>query len=132
MVPLVLWRTMASHVRVGSIVFDCIDFDGMMKFWQGALHYTPRDPPGHGWAVLRDPMGLGPNLSLNQVRKRTPGRNNLHLDLYATNREDEVERLLQLGAKRHRQTYGPDEDFRVLEDPDRNLFCVVQIPDGVT
>ena len=24
--------------------------------------------------------------------------------------------------------YGPDDDFVVLEDPDGNLFCVVQVP----
>ncbi len=42
-----------------------------------------------------------------------------------TDREGEVKRLLKLGATRHRRTYDPEADFRVLEDPDGNLFCVV-------
>jgi hypothetical protein len=54
------------------------------------------------------------------------GRNRLHFDLYTEDRDNEVKRLLKLGAPRHPQAYEPDEDFRVLEDPDGNLFCVVQ------
>jgi Glyoxalase-like domain len=123
---------MAAHIRVGSIVTDCVEFEKMMAFWQEALHYTPKYPPGHGWVILRDPEGRGPNLSLNRVRKKTPGRNNLHLDLYSYDREGEVERLLKIGARRHPQRYVPDDDFRVLEDPDGNLFCVVQLPKGTS
>ena len=115
-----------SGLRIGSIVVDCLKFDKMLAFWQEALHYVPREPAKGGWAVLRDPQGKGPNVSLNQVPKRLVGRNWLHFDLYTDDREREVERLLKLGARRHRQTYDPDDDFRVLEDPDGNLFCVVQ------
>jgi hypothetical protein len=43
------------------------------------------------------------------------------------NREAEIKRLLKIGATLHRQTYEPGDNFRVLEDPDGNLFCVVQI-----
>jgi hypothetical protein len=97
----------------------------MLAFWQEALHYVPREPAMNGWVVLRDPVGRNPNISLNQVSKRLVGRNWLHLDLYTKDKEGEVKRLLKIGATRHRQTYEPDEDFIVLEDPDGNLFCVV-------
>lgn len=117
---------MAPRVKVGSVVIDCIRFEKMMGFWQEALHYVPLYPPSHGWVILSDPKGKGPNISLNQVPRKVPGRNNLHLDLYSSDRRTEVERLLKIGARRHRQTYARDDDFRVLEDPDRNLFCVVQ------
>jgi hypothetical protein len=113
-------------MKIGSIVIDCNEFDKMMAFWQEALHYVPRAPEKGGWVVLCDPKGKGPNVSLNHVAAKRRGRNRLHLDLYTDNREKEVERLLKIGATRHRQTYGPDDDFRVLEDPDGNLFCVVQ------
>ncbi len=66
------------------------------------------------------------------MRKKIPGRNNLHLDLYSGDRELEVERLVGMGARRHRQTYSSGDDFRVLEDPDGKLFCVVQLPKGAT
>jgi len=113
-------------MKIGSIVIDCNEFDKMSAFWQEALHYVPRNPAKGGWVVLRDPEGRNPNISLNQVPEKRSGRNRLHLDLYTDNREGEVKRLLRIGAKRHPQTYTHDDDFLVLEDPDGNLFCVVQ------
>jgi hypothetical protein len=38
-----------------------------------------------------------------------------------------VERLVEMGATRYPRTYRADEDFIVLEDPDGNRFCVVQV-----
>ncbi|MDG6929079.1 MAG: VOC family protein [Nitrososphaerota archaeon] len=114
-----------SGLRLGSIVIDCIDFDKMLAFWREALHYVTRGPPGDGWAILRDPDGRNANVSLNRDSERAVGRNWLHFDLYTDDQEGEVERLLGMGAKRHPQTYEPGDDFVVLEDPDGNLFCVV-------
>jgi hypothetical protein len=48
----------------------CFEFEKMLAFWQQALHYTPREPAKSGWAVLRDPEGKGPNLSLDQVLEK--------------------------------------------------------------
>ncbi len=101
-------------MKIGSIVIDCNEFDKMLAFWQEALHYVPREPAKDGWVVLRDPTGRNPNVSLNQDPKKRLGRN----------------RLLKIGATRHPQTYEPDDDFLVLEDPDGNLFCVVQKDTG--
>ena len=100
----------------------------MLAFWREALHYVTREPAKGGWAVLRDPAGRNANVSLNQVSvsEKLTGRNWLHFDLYTNDRESEVKRLLKIGATRHPQTYEPDDDFVVLEDPDSNLFCVVQ------
>jgi len=98
----------------------------MLAFWQEALHYVPREPAKDGWVVLRDPEERNPNVSLNRDSKKRLGRNRLHIDLYTDNREGEVNRLLSIGATSHPQTYEPGDDFRVLEDPDGNLFCVVQ------
>lgn len=117
-----------SELKIGSVVIDCISFDKMLAFWQEALHYVPRKPASGGWVVLQDPAGRNTNVSLNQVSvsEKLMGRNWLHFDLYANDREREVERLLKLGATRHPQAYEPDDDFIVLEDPDANLFCIVQ------
>lgn len=78
--------------------------------------------------VLRDPAGRNTNVSLNKVSpsERLVGRNWLHFDLYTSDQAGEVQRLLKLGATHHLQTYDPQDDFIVLEDPDGNLFCVVQ------
>lgn len=50
----------------------------------------------------------------------------IHLDLYTDDQKSEVERLVSLGATRYPWRHRPGDDFVVLEDPDGNLFCVVQ------
>ena len=100
----------------------------MLTFWGQALHYVPREPAKGGWVVLCDPAGRGPNVSLDEFPERRSGkRSRLHLDLYTNDRKGEVERLLKIGAVRYPWRHKPDDDFTVLEDPDGNLFCVVQV-----
>ena len=121
-----------DYVRVGSIVIRCHEYDRMRAFWQAALRYEVEhaDPNG-GFVILRDPGGKGPNISLDQSPTRRIGKRSwLHLDLYTTNQQGEVERLVRLGATRYPWRYNPHADFVVLEDPDGNLFCVVPDPGG--
>ena len=118
---------LGDTMRIGSIVIHCHEFDSMVTFWQNALHYVPRQPAKDGWVVLRDPEGKGPNLSFQARETKAPRRSWLHLDLYTERQDDEVKRLRQLGARRYPWRYSPGTDFVVLEDPDGNLFCVVQL-----
>jgi catechol 2,3-dioxygenase-like lactoylglutathione lyase family enzyme len=113
-------------MRIGSIVIHCQEFERTVYFWQSALHYVPREPAKDGWVVLHDPEGRGPNLSFQGREERRPGRNWMHLDLYTERQDEEVSRLLELGARRYPWRYRPGSDFVVLQDPDGNLFCVVQ------
>jgi len=113
-------------VRVGSVVIDCNDFDRMFAFWRDALDYMPRDEPEDDWVVLRDPSGSNVNVSLQVVPEPRVGKNRLHLDLYAEDRDAEIKRIVGLGATVHPRTREPDEDFVVLADPEGNLFCVIQ------
>jgi hypothetical protein len=112
-------------MHVGSVVVDCNDFARMLAFWRAALRYVPRDPPEEGWVVLRDPEGRHVNVSLQLVPEKRIGKNRLHLDLYTENQEEEVRRLLELGATRYPRTSEPGEDFVTLEDPEGNLFDVI-------
>jgi Glyoxalase-like domain len=131
-----LWETATEkcatrsldNLKIGSIVIECEKFEETMAFWIEALSYSPRNPPTEDWVVLKDRAGMSPNISLQKVPEKAPWNNRIHLDLYAQDGEREIERLLKLGATRHPQEYDPDDDFRVLEDPDGNLFCVVQLP----
>jgi hypothetical protein len=112
-------------VRIGSVVVDCNDFAGMVAFWREALGYVTREPAEDGWVILRDPGGASVNVSFQQVPEPRSGKNRLHFDLYTDDQAGEVERLLALGATRHPRDPEPDDDFVVLEDPEGNLFCVV-------
>lgn len=94
----------------------------MEAFWREALGYAGRHPtPGDPFVILADPAGQRPNVSIDSW---PPERHPLHLDLYTDDQEGEVKRLIRLGARQYRP-HEPGEDFIVLEDPDGNLFCVV-------
>jgi len=120
----------AEKIRVGSVVMNCNDFDRMRSFWQQALGYAtrPDSDPGqepHRFSVLRDPLGRGPNVSIDEGE---PEKGQLHLDLYSQDPEGDVERLTKLGATLYRKREA-GEDFTVLADPEGNLFCVVDARD---
>ncbi len=123
---------MVRHVTIGSIVIRCFQFERMRAFWQAALFYVVEhaDPNG-GFVILCDPQRKGPNVSLDQAPTERDGKRGwLHLDLYTSDQGGEVERLVGLGARRYPWNYPPHADYVVLEDPDGNLFCVVQHDGG--
>jgi Glyoxalase-like domain len=109
---------------LGSVVVDCTDLDRMIAFWQEALHYVPREAAEPDGVVLKDPSGVGPNLSLYRSSEVRVGKYRLHLDLYSATPEREVVRLLRLGATLVKPAEDED-DFVTLADPDGNLFDVI-------
>ncbi len=115
---------------VGSVVIDCNDFSAMYAFWIAALRYVPRDPPDDGWAVLRDPKSAHVNVSLQRVPEPRIGKNRLHLDLYTEDQQAEVARLVGLGAVRYPRPPVAGEDFVTLQDPEGNLFDVIDKAGG--
>jgi predicted enzyme related to lactoylglutathione lyase len=113
-------------LTIGSIVIQCFEFDRMIDFWKNALSYRLREPPTEDWAVLCDPRGKGPNLSFQKREKKRERRSWIHLDLYTNDQGSEVEKLVKAGAQKYPWRYPENADYIVLEDPDGNLFCVVQ------
>jgi hypothetical protein len=111
-------------VWMGSLVIDCTNWDRMVEFWTAALQYIPRDPSDEEGVVLKDPAGRSPNLSLYRTNEKPLTDYRLHLDLYSTDFEREVDRLLRIGARLQRRSDG-GEDFVTLSDPDGNLFDVI-------
>ena len=83
-------------------------------------------PTGAGWFFVTH-SEEGRTFPCRVSESRSGKRSRLHLDLYATDRKGEVERLVMIGATRYPWRYKPHDDFVVLEDPDGNLFCVVQV-----
>jgi len=112
-------------LRIGSVVIMCKDFERTLGFWQEALRYeAPRRSAGGGFAILSDPAGTAPNVSVQETDVLKFGRNRMHLDLYADDQKSEVERLLRLGATIHHAP-GEGKDYVIMADPEGKLFCVV-------
>ena len=114
-------------LRVGSIVWGVRDVPGAIRFWSEALDYRSRDEePSDDWAILAPREGHGPQLAITEVASLAGTHQRHHLDLYAFDQAEEVERLVSIGATRVDWEYEPDADYIVLADPDGNRFCVVQ------
>jgi hypothetical protein len=65
-------------------------------------------------------------MSITQVSSQAVDHQRHHLDLYAADQTEEVERLVGLGARPVQWRYPPNADYVVLADPDGNRFCVVK------
>jgi catechol 2,3-dioxygenase-like lactoylglutathione lyase family enzyme len=113
---------------IGSTVINTPDIDGAVAFWTAALGYVVRNADST-FAVLTDPGRRWSNLSLQQSDEPKTGVNRVHLDLYSTDRDQEVSRLEALGATRVVPwDYAADHDHIVMAAPDGNEFCVIQSP----
>jgi hypothetical protein len=99
-----------------------------VSFWTEALNYEVlKDGPR--WTEI-GPVGQNqPVLALQLSETPTQDRPRMHLDLNADNAADQdrqATRLVALGAKRVDWDSFPfDPDFIVLEDPEGNVFCIV-------
>jgi predicted enzyme related to lactoylglutathione lyase len=114
-------------IRIGSIVIRVDDLQRQAGFWAAALDYERRDMDDD-FVLLRPKDGVGPNVSLDQVRSTVQVPPRIHLDLYAEDQAGEVERLKALGATEvHWDRRPPDADYVILADPEGNRFCVVDI-----
>ncbi len=96
----------------------------MIAFWKAALGYENREPPSEDWVVLSDPHGKGPNISLQKVPEGPNEDYRFHFDLYSSEQEREVKRLLGLGATM-KEPAQEGRDFVTLADPDGNPFDVI-------
>ncbi len=81
-----------------------------------------------GWRCSR-PMTPGSGSASCPVRKRSPGQNQIHLDLTSSSLEDQqrtVVRALEFGARHLDIGQLPEEGHVVLADPEGNEFCVIE------
>jgi catechol-2,3-dioxygenase len=73
--------------------------------------------------------GGQPTLHFTRSDQPTPGRNRLHLDLEPDDRDAEVERLVNMGA-RHVDIGQDDHGRMMLADPEGNEFRVLMSSHG--
>jgi predicted enzyme related to lactoylglutathione lyase len=119
-------------LRIGSTVLGVSDVRRAAEFWSRALGYVARDEEiEETWTVLTPPDGTGQNLSLMRTETPVQEKPRVHLDLYAKAPDEEIARLLDLGATRvDWQDYPPNPDFTVLADTEGNRFCVIDKSHG--
>jgi catechol 2,3-dioxygenase-like lactoylglutathione lyase family enzyme len=116
----------------GVLALGVTDVPRAAAFWSAALGYELREDGFGGWAkVLVPPDGAGTAIALQLSQTPPQDHPRLHLDLHvadAAEQEAEAARLVSLGARRVAwDGYPEDPDFIVLEDPEGNRFCIVDL-----
>ncbi len=118
--------------RISHTTFNALNAYEQSLWWSKVLGWTeiPDDPnePGHEECMIIDPDGPGRLLFID-VPDAKQVRNRAHLDLRPTDRsrDEEVERLLELGATLVDDRRTPDGlGWAVLGDPEGNEFCILR------
>jgi len=115
------------HIR--NITIDCANTYQQVSWWSEATGWqedpenpnNPSDPEG----LLLTPHGI--NLVFVPVPEGKTVKNRIHLDLQPQDRsrDEEVDRLLEMGATLVDDHRRPDGlGWAVLADPEGNEFCV--------
>lgn len=109
------------------------DVSRAAEFWCAALGYELRTDGFGGWSTVLIPPGGAPGAMIALQRSETAPepRPRLHFDLHVADvaeQKTEAGRLISLGARTvDWDSYPDDPDFVVLEDPDGNRFCIVDL-----
>ncbi|MEV0258096.1 VOC family protein [Streptomyces sp. NPDC050732] len=118
--------------RISEIVLDVADPERLAAFWSEVLGYVEIGREDDGSIEIGPPgTGFGgpqPTLVLSPSSAPRAGKLPLHLDVNATDRdqEAELERLLALGAKPADVGQTGAESWHVLTDPEGNEFCLLR------
>ncbi|GID99143.1 VOC family protein [Paractinoplanes durhamensis] len=116
-----------SHTTV-----DCSDAYALSKWWEKVLDYVenPEDPnlPGHEECPISSRDGSHRVLFI-EVPDTKQVKNRIHFDLRPVEgtRDEELARLIELGAKPLDDLRNPDGGGWVtLADPEGNEFCILR------
>jgi catechol 2,3-dioxygenase-like lactoylglutathione lyase family enzyme len=118
--------------RITTIVVDSRDPQKLADFYCQVLGYEVREQERDDWVEIGPPgapeYGPVPTLLFQAIPDPTPGKNTWHLDVNATDRDQdaELERLLALGATRAHVGQTGEESWHVLADPEGNVFCLLR------
>lgn len=117
--------------RISELVIDCAEPQRLAMFWSEVLGYVELGREEDGGIEIGPPgAGFGgpqPTLILSPGGGPRTGKLRLHIDVNATDRDQdaELERLLALGATPVDIGQTGTENWHVLADPEGNEFCLL-------
>ncbi|WP_308257440.1 VOC family protein [Pseudonocardia lacus] len=117
--------------RISHTSFDARDSYSQSVFWGRVLGFTedPDDPnlPGHEECMIFS-ADRGQRILFIEVPDAKQVKNRVHLDLVPVEgtRDEELARLLELGATVVDDRRRPDGGWVVLADPEGNEFCILR------
>jgi catechol 2,3-dioxygenase-like lactoylglutathione lyase family enzyme len=117
--------------RISELVLGCSDPEVLARFWCEVLDFVVLDREEDGSVEIGPRGGFGgaqPTLILSRSDEPRQGKSRLHIDVNATDRDQdaELERLLELGARPADIGQTGQEQWHVLVDPEGNEFCLLK------
>jgi catechol 2,3-dioxygenase-like lactoylglutathione lyase family enzyme len=115
--------------RFAVLAIDAHDVDAVAAFWCGVLGWREVDRDDDAVSIAGDDPPV-PGIDVLRVPEGKTVKNRLHLDLRAdgSSTQEELDRLLALGARRVDVGQGPDVSWTVLADVEGNEFCLLSRP----
>jgi glyoxalase superfamily protein len=112
--------------RFTELMVDCADPERLAAFWSAVLGWQPTGRYERA-VEIAGPPGSGPSLVFIPVPEAKTVKNRLHIDVnpVGCEQEQEVERLIGLGARRIDIGQG-EQSWVVLADLEGNEFCVLR------
>lgn len=114
--------------RIANFCIDAADPYAQATWWTRALEDFVIDPTAHAGDSEVGMFGpKGRSLIFLKVPEAKTVKNRMHFCIraVASTRDEEVERLLGLGATMSNDLRKPDHGWAVLLDPEGNEFCVL-------
>src|SRR3954452_11498399 len=117
--------------RIGELVLGCREPEVLARFWCEVLDFVVLDRLEDGSMEIGPREGFGgpqPTLFLSRRDEPEPGKSRLHIDVNATDRDQDaqLERLLGLRARGADIGQTGEESWHVLADPEGNEFCLLR------
>jgi hypothetical protein len=119
-----MMSTMTSRIAVTAI--DAVQPRLVADFWCAVLDWKVIEEDEEGVSIA-PPDRAWPTIDVLIVPESKTVKNRLHFDLRAdgVSTAHELDRLLELGARRVDVGQGPDVSWVVLADPEGNEFCLL-------
>jgi hypothetical protein len=114
-------------LSLAMVTLDTPDARSLATWWARQTGGRLVDEADGWWCEVRTGEG-DVVLGFQKVADPTPGKNRVHLDLGAPDREAEVARLVGEGATLVAEQRMGDFVWTTLADPDGNLFDVAEHP----
>jgi predicted enzyme related to lactoylglutathione lyase len=106
------------------VTFDCADPVALSAFWSEVTGYQSVAEEDDFVALAApDQRGIRGILFWRVPEPKT-AKSRMHVDLATRNPEDEIQRLVDLGATKLEYREGHGSSWTVMLDPEGNEFCI--------
>ena len=110
-------------LRFSDVCIDAHDIESLSAWWSTVLGW-PAEATEDGDVALRAPAGARPDWVFLAVPDDKVVKNRIHFDFTPDDQQAEVQRLIDLGARRVDIGQG-ESSWVVLADPEGNEFCIL-------